>query len=195
MDSAANPHLDLYRHWEAARRGRPLPAADDLTAALLPPALQRHLAVVEVGESGFRCRHAGTQIQADCGRALVGAWLGGHHPRLRERDGLTSLLRAAARTRTPVFAFGTGLALTGGTQSVTCLLLPLGSAVGVDTILLCRLGEAQVGKAEAGAPAVPAQESFDLGRAFGVTSLPHLEDLCRAWPAGPADAPAVAAAD
>lgn len=192
MDEAvpANPHLDLYRHWEAARHGRAMPAAEDFTAALLPPALQRHLAVVEVGENGFRCRHAGTQLRADHGRALAGAWLGAHHRCLRERDGLAALLRAATRTRNPVFAFGTGRTQAGMAQSVACLLVPLGDAACVDTIVLCRLGEAAAAAGE-----MPADEAldFELGRAFGVTSGPHLEDLCRVWPAGPADTSAAAA--
>ncbi|WP_119421285.1 PAS domain-containing protein [Desertibaculum subflavum] len=186
-----NPHLDLYRHWEAARRGRAMPAADDFTAALLPPALQRHLAVVEVGENGFRCRHAGTQLAADHGHGLAGAWLGTHHRALRERDGLPALLRAAMRTRNPVFAIGRGRTLAGALQSVACLLLPLGRETGVDSIVICRLGEDLPAAGEA-----PAHAAFDfaLGRAFGVTSLPHLEDLCRIWPAGPAELPAVASA-
>lgn len=193
MESAAppNPHLDLYRHWEAARRGRTMPAADDFTAALLPALLQRHLAVVEVGENGFRCRHAGTQLAADHGHALAGAWLGTHHRALRERDGLPALLRAAMRTRNPVFAIGRGRTLAGALQSVACLLLPLGTATGVDTVVICRLGEAASEKID-----MPAHEALDfaLGRAFGVTSIQHLEDLCRVWPAGPAELPAVASA-
>jgi len=67
----------LFRHWNAIRGGREMPARRDIDPAALGPRLLPHVAIIELGEAGNRPRFrlVGTEIVRRFGRELTGRYL------------------------------------------------------------------------------------------------------------------------
>lgn len=68
---------DLYRHWEARRGGRAMPARADMDPVELPRKLLPNLFLVDVEDSPrrFRYRLVGTELTAVMRRELAGEYI------------------------------------------------------------------------------------------------------------------------
>lgn len=174
-----SPHLDLYRYWDAIRRGRPAPTRCDLDPSEIGRLL-RHIALLEPCPDGYRWRLMGTAIAADIGCDLTGRGFGGLVGPRSFIELLTASFDRVLTRQQPVFE-GSRYRTTGGEcQSVSRLLLPLGPddrAGGM--VLLTRLVHPSHVREAVRIPLDSASGTVELR--FPISSLEELERRTRAW--------------
>jgi len=117
-------HLDLFRHWDAKRSGRIMPARRDINPAEMPNVLP-HVTIIDRAEGRFRYRLVGTAVSRDLGSDLTGGWVGDYVSPPEYAAAILAIYERVFDTAGPIFTTGEYRTASGTIQSISRLILPL----------------------------------------------------------------------
>jgi hypothetical protein len=118
-------HLDLFRHWDAKREDRTMPARRDIDPCEMPVAVLPHVAIIDQVDGRFRYRLVGTGVARDLGSDLTGGWVGSYTSSPAYAVAVLAVYERVFASAHPLFTTGEHRTASGTIHSNSRLILPL----------------------------------------------------------------------
>jgi hypothetical protein len=118
-------HLELFRHWDAKRAGRTMPARRDIDPSEMPAAVIRNVAIIDQIDGRFRYRLVGTGVAKDLGRDFTGGWVGSYTSSTEYAAAAIAIYERVFASGRPIFTTGEHKTGNGIIQNNSRLILPL----------------------------------------------------------------------